>query len=52
MKAMNRLWKRGRAECSRPPPPPRPPPRPRVTLPDRHPGGFPYESGGDDRRLA
>lgn len=35
-----------------PPPPPRPPPRPRVTLPDRHPGGFPYESGGDDRRLA
>ena len=35
-----------------PPPPPRRPPRPRVTLPDRHPGGFPYESGGDDRRLA
>ena len=34
------------------PPPPLPPPRPRVTLPDRHPGGFPYESGGDDRRLA
>ena len=35
-----------------PQPPPPPPPSPRVTLPDRHPGGFPYESGGDDRRLA
>ena len=34
------------------PPPPPPAPRPHVTLPDRHPGGFPYESGGDDRRLA